>query len=95
MPTGRREPSVVLRATSTGAVKYCAQTERTVDGCTGAGGTGEGGTGEGGTGEGDTGEGGTGEGGTGEGGTGEGGREGCAEAFGMGGVRTSSMTTTG
>ena len=90
MPTGRREPSVVLRATSTGAVKYCAQTERTVDGCTGAGGTGEGGTGEG-----DTGEGGTGEGGTGEGGTGEGGREGCAEAFGMGGVRTSSMTTTG
>ena len=90
MPTGRREPSVVLRATSTGAVKYCAQTERTVDGCTGAGGTGEGGTGEG-----DTGEGGTGEGGTGEGGTGEGGREGCAQAFGMGGVRTSSMTTTG
>ena len=90
MPTGRREPSVVLRATSTGAVKYCAQSERTVDGCTGAGGTGEGDTGEGGTGEG-----GTGEGGTGEGGTGEGGREGCAEAFGMGGVRTSSMTTTG
>ena len=85
MPTGRREPSVVLRATSTGAVKYCAQPERTVDGCTGAGGTGEG----------DTGEGGTGEGGTGEGGTGEGGREGCAQAFGMGGVRTSSMTTTG